>query len=149
VLCLDGITDARNLGAIFRCADQLGACGIVLPERRSAKPGDEGVIEASSGTAASVPSLIVPNLARALRELKDLGFWVYGAEADAPRAWGEAIPERTVLVFGSEGEGLRANTREQCDGLLSLPSHGVADSLNVAVAVGILCYEVRRQWDAG
>ncbi|MDR1931876.1 MAG: 23S rRNA (guanosine(2251)-2'-O)-methyltransferase RlmB [Spirochaetales bacterium] len=144
VLALDGVTDVHNLGALLRSADLFCAQAVIIPGRGSAKDSDI-VAKISSGASAFVPLFEVTNLVRALRALKDSGFWVCGADMK-----GQAAPEtdlggNTALVLGSEGKGLSRLVRETCDRLISIPAAGHVDSFNVSVAGGILMYEIRRQ----
>ena len=145
VIVLDGITDPRNLGAVLRAADQFSAAAVIIPKRRSAGSDADTLSRSSAGAVEWVPLLEVSNLSRSLAELKNMGFWIWGADMS-----GEKVPEvnlkgKTVLVMGREGEGLHRLVKENCDGLLRIPTGGKLDSLNVATAAGILMYEVRRQ----
>jgi len=144
VLILDGITDPHNLGAILRSADQFDVDLVITPNRGSAQ--ETAVVRNSSaGASAWVPVLNVPNLTRVLEELKEMGFWIYGAHMEGIRADRAKLTGKTVLVMGSEGKGIRRLVAETCDGLVSIPTGGHIDSLNVSVAAGILLYEIRRQ----
>lgn len=143
VLVLDKITDPHNLGAILRSADQFSCDLVVIPARRSAGEGDV-VARSSAGASAHVPLAVAPNLARALELLKAEGFWIYGADMAGTKAAGVDFKGRACIVMGSEGEGLSRLLREKCDALVSIPSKGKVDSLNVSVAAGILLYEARR-----
>ncbi len=144
VLFLDGITDPHNLGAVLRSADQFGVALILLPENRSASINNT-VAKVSVGAHAWVPTLKVKNPSRAMEELKKGGFWIYGAEMGGTRASEKKLKGWTCLILGSEGKGLSRLLRESCDALVSIPSYGHVDSLNVSVAAGILMYEVLRQ----
>lgn len=143
VLALDGITDPHNLGAILRSAAAAGVDGVVFPERRSAQI-NETVLRASAGTAGRVPLVRVVNLGRALDELKEAGAWTYGmAAGPGSRSYLEQPFDRaTVLVLGSEGEGLHLKIRERCDGLLSIPMPGGIESLNVSAAAAVALFRV-------
>lgn len=143
LLALDGITDPHNFGAILRSAAAAGADGVLFPERRSAQPNDV-VTRASAGTAGRVPLVRVTNLGRALDELKEAGFWVYGLEG-GPQSRDyllERFDRPTVLVLGSEGEGLHAKIRERCDQLLRIPMPGGTESLNVSAAAAVVLFRV-------
>ena len=144
VLLLDEITDPQNLGAILRSADLFNVDLVVIPQRRSAHE-TAAVRAASAGASAYVPIVTVPNLARAMEELKQAGFWIYGAQAGGEAAEKTGLSGKLALVMGSEGKGLRRLVSEGCDGFVSIPMGGHIDSLNVSVAAGILLYEVRRQ----
>ena len=143
VLALDEITDPHNLGAIMRSADQFSVSLIIIPERRSAS-ANETVIRISSGAAQYVTIATVTNLARELELLKDNGFWVYGADMNGESSYTTEFSDRSVIVMGSEGSGMRSLVRQKCDHMLSIPMSGHIDSLNVSVAAGILLYEYRR-----
>jgi 23S rRNA (guanosine2251-2'-O)-methyltransferase len=144
VLLLDEITDPQNLGAILRSADLFNVDLVVIPQRRSAHE-TAAVKVASAGASAYVPTVTVTNLARTMEELKQAGFWIYGAQAGGEAAEKVRLSGKLALVMGSEGKGLRRLVSEGCDGFVSIPMGGHIDSLNVSVAAGILLYEVRRQ----
>lgn len=144
VLVLDELTDPQNLGAILRSADQFSVSLVVIPERRSAQ-ANSTVVKVSSGAAQYVPMAVVTNLNREIENLKSNGFWVYGADMAGKESFKTVFPKRTVLVMGNEGKGLRDLTKSLCDQIVSIPTTGHIDSLNVSVATGILLYEVRRQ----
>jgi 23S rRNA (guanosine2251-2'-O)-methyltransferase len=145
VLILDGVQDPHNLGACLRSADALGAHAVVIPRDRAA-PVTPAVRKVAAGAAETTPVVSVVNLARSLDQLKELGLWVVGADAEAQvAAETTALDGPLALVLGSEGEGMRRLTRETCDLLVKLPLSGAVESLNVAVAAGILLYEVGRQ----
>lgn len=143
LLALDGITDPHNFGAILRSAAAAGVDGVLFPERRSAQLG-EVVTRASAGTAGRVPLVRVTNLGRALDELKEAGFWTYGLDGGAQSR--DYLQERfdgpTVLVLGSEGEGLHAKIRERCDQLIRIPMPGGTESLNVSAAAAVVLFRV-------
>ena len=147
VLILDSITDPHNVGAILRSCDQFGVDLVVMPERRSLRAPleNEVVARASAGASAWVPVSVVPNLVRVVEQLKDAGFWVYGADAGGTSATQMRFPEKMALIMGSEGAGISRLLEEHCDVVVSIPTCGRLDSLNVSVATGVLLYEVRRQ----
>ena len=144
VLVLDEITDPHNYGAILRCADQFGADLVITPRHHSARE-TETVASTSAGAHIYVRQLIVPNIAGALDTLKDAGFWVYGADMGGEPVDAVDFAQKTVLVMGSEGKGMRRLVKESCDVIVGIPSRGKIDSLNVSVATGIILYEIRRQ----
>ena len=145
VLVLDGVQDPHNLGACMRCADAFGAHAVVVPRDRAATVTPV-VRKVAAGAAETVPVVSVVNLARSLRELKELGLWIVGADAEAQAsAESSALDGPLALVMGGEGEGMRRLTRETCDLLVKLPLTGTVSSLNVSVAAGVLLYEVGRQ----
>jgi 23S rRNA (guanosine2251-2'-O)-methyltransferase len=144
VLLLDGITDPHNYGAILRSADQFGVDFVITPERRSVHE-TETVNVTSAGASTYVNQVVVPNLMYAIGLLKKGGFWIYGTDADGRRADSVILTGKIGLILGSEGKGMRRLVREACDNIISIPSQGNVDSLNVSVVAGILLYECRRQ----
>jgi len=146
VLALDGITDPHNFGAILRSAAGAAVDGVVFPERRSAQV-NETVMRASAGTAGRIPLVRVVNLTRALEDLKEAGAWIYGLSAGpSSRDYLEEPFDRaTVLVLGSEGEGLHQKLQAHCDGLLAIGMPGGIESLNVASAAAIMLFRAVAQ----
>jgi len=145
ILVLDGVQDPHNLGACLRVADGAGAHAVIAPKDRSVGL-TTAAIKVASGAAESVPYIVVTNLARTLRDLKDRGIWLIGADDSAPESLYTAKLEGALgLVLGAEGEGLRRLTRESCDLLVSIPMLGSVSSLNVSVASGVCLYEARRR----
>jgi 23S rRNA (guanosine2251-2'-O)-methyltransferase len=141
----DGINDPHNLGAMIRTAEAIGAQGMVIPQRRAVGITST-VMKVAAGALEFFPVARVINLSRALEELKDAGFWIYGTAANAPQAVSSIEFNRpTVLVVGSEGEGLNLLTQRHCDELISIPLQGKIPSLNVSVATGMALYEIYRQ----
>lgn len=140
LLVLDQVTDPHNVGAILRSAAAFGAIGIVTQDRHS--PPESGVIaKAASGTLERVPWARVVNLARALEEIGEAGFWRIGLAGDADTELKDALgPRRIALVLGAEGPGLRPNTREHCDALARLPISDSIESLNVSNAAAVALY---------
>lgn len=145
LLILDGVTDPHNLGACLRVADGAGAHAVIAPKDRAV--GLNATAEkVASGAAETVPYITVTNLARTMRELKERDIWLIGTTDDAEKSLYEGDFSGPVgLVMGSEGEGMRRLTRENCDFLVSIPMLGSVESLNVSVASGICLYEARRQ----
>ncbi|MCL2411803.1 MAG: 23S rRNA (guanosine(2251)-2'-O)-methyltransferase RlmB [Treponema sp.] len=144
VLILDEITDPHNYGAILRCCDQFAVNLVLSRNRRNAKHADV-ISKTSAGTVSWVPQAETPNLVRAIDDLKDAGFWIYGADMEGEPAYKKDLRGRVALVLGSEGSGISRLIYERCDGMVSIPSAGRIDSLNVSVAAGVLLYEVQRQ----
>ncbi|MDO9244573.1 MAG: 23S rRNA (guanosine(2251)-2'-O)-methyltransferase RlmB [Rhodocyclaceae bacterium] len=145
LLVLDGVTDPHNLGACLRVADAAGAHAVVAPKDRACGL-NATAIKVASGAADTVPYIVVTNLARSLREIKERGIWTIGAAGEASKDL-YAIEQKGALawVLGAEGEGLRRLTRDTCDELAKIPMYGSVESLNVSVASGICLFEARRQ----
>jgi 23S rRNA (guanosine2251-2'-O)-methyltransferase len=149
MLALDQVSDPRNLGAILRTAAALGVEGVLLPRRRSAELNG-ACAKAASGALDLLPLVEVINLARALAELKERGYWIVGLDAAAPGTLeGIELPPRVALVLGSEGEGLRRLVAEGCDFLARLEIDPRMESLNVSVAAGIALYLLARRGQGG
>jgi len=144
VVVLDSVTDPHNVGAIIRSCDQFGVDLVVLPERRGAKES-EVIARSSAGANAWVPVAVVPNLVRAVEALKEAGYWVYGADAGGVTVSETKLAGKIVLIMGSEGSGISRLLEKECDSIVSIPTCGKLDSLNVSVAAGILLYEIHRQ----
>ena len=147
VVVLDKVTDPHNVGAILRSCDQFGASLVVIPEHNSAIDiaGNEVIGRTSAGASAWVPVAIVNNLVRAVEQLKEAGFWIYGADAGGETLGKIDFPEKTCVIMGSEGTGIAQLLEKKCDTIVSIPTCGKIDSLNVSVAAGVLLYELYRR----
>jgi 23S rRNA (guanosine2251-2'-O)-methyltransferase len=148
LIALDSVQDPRNLGAVLRVADGVGAAGVVIPRDRAAGLS-AAVARTASGALASVPVARVVNLARALDDLTAEGFDVVGA-ADRGAVDLYQVPSRfpCVLVLGGEHQGIRPNVLRRCTRTLAIPMAGEVSSLNLAVACGVLAYEYLRRYRA-
>jgi 23S rRNA (guanosine2251-2'-O)-methyltransferase len=145
IIIADGITDPHNLGAIIRTAEALGAQGLVIPQRR-ASGITSTVVKVAAGALESLAVSRVVNINRAMEDLKEAGFWIYGAAATAAEPIDTVkFHPATVLVVGAEGDGLSLLTQQRCDVLVSIPLRGKTPSLNASVAAGMALYEVTRQ----
>lgn len=144
LLALDHVKDPHNFGAMIRTAEAVGALGVIYPSRRSV--GVTGtVIKTSAGAAFRVPLYEVTNLVRSMEILKKEGYWVVGLDHEAPRdIWSSPLPDKLVLVVGSEGEGLSRLSSERCDDLRRIPMVGETGSLNASVAAALGMFEWRR-----
>lgn len=147
VVVLDKITDPHNVGAIIRSCDQFGVSLVVIPEHKSSNDieNNDVIARSSAGASAWVPVAIVNNLVRTVEKLKESGFWVYGADAGGETCGKIDFAEKTVLIMGSEGQGISQLLEKQCDTIVSIPTCGKIDSLNVSVATGVLLYEIFRR----
>ena len=145
LLALDSIQDPRNLGAIIRSAAAFGVNGLIIPKDRSA-PLTGTVMKAAVGTLPLVDICQVTNLAEALARLKKHDFWIYGAGGEAPQSlYATNFDGSVCLVLGNEQKGLRPLVRRQCDQLIAIPLAAGVESLNVAVAAGVILSEIRKR----
>ena len=149
VVVLDHVTDEGNFGAIVRSAEVVGAAGVVIANARAARVG-VGAYKTSAGAVLHLPIAQVSNLPRALEELKTAGFWTCGSTEHATQSvWEAPMGGRLALVMGSEGSGISRLMLEKCDFTCKLPQFGQVESLNVAQATTVMCYEwLRRTQDA-
>ena len=142
---LDGLEDPRNMGSILRTAECAGVHGVFIPERRATGLTDV-VAKVAAGALEYVPVARVTNLVRLIEALKERNIWVVGTAGDGPRVyteWDWKLP--VAIILGNEGRGLHRLVSERCDALVRIPVRGHIESLNVAVAAGILLYEAVRQ----
>ncbi len=144
LIVLDQVTDPHNVGAILRSAAAFGAAAVITT--RDNAPAQGGVMaRAAAGALDLVPLVYVTNLARALGEIKEAGYWVVGLDGEARQTMAEAkLSAATALVLGAEGKGMRRLTAESCDLLVRLPISEVMESLNVSNAAAIALYELAR-----
>ena len=144
VVC-DELSDPHNLGAVSRTAEAAGAHGVIIPKRRSA--GLTAIVaKTSAGAVSHLPVARVPNLTALLKDLKKEGLWVYGTAAEGTTTLYNAdLKGPTVIIIGSEGDGMSRLVREQCDFLVSIPMRGKVNSLNASAAAAVVLYEAVRQ----
>ena len=148
LVCLDQVSDPRNLGAVCRSVEGAGGTGVVVPAHGSATV-TPAVAKASAGAVEHLPVAVVPNLARYLQEIKRPDLWIYGAAGDAEQTlWQFDLRGGVVLVLGAEGRGLRPLVGRRCDALVSIPLAGEVASLNVSAAAAVLLFEAKRQRSA-
>ncbi|MET0184794.1 MAG: 23S rRNA (guanosine(2251)-2'-O)-methyltransferase RlmB [Achromobacter sp.] len=145
LLILDGVTDPHNLGACLRSADAAGVHAVIAPRDRAV--GLNATVQrVACGAADTVPYLMVTNLARTMRALKDRGVWLVGTDDQAESSMHQVDARQPMAwVMGAEGEGMRRLTRETCDQLVNIPMRGSVESLNVSVASAVCLFETVRQ----
>jgi 23S rRNA (guanosine2251-2'-O)-methyltransferase len=140
LLILDQVTDPHNVGAIIRSAAAFNAAGLITQDRHA--PPESGVLaKSASGALEIIPWCRVVNLARALDQIAEAGYWRIGLTGEADRSLGETLSDdRTALVLGAEGKGMRPNVEDHCDVLARLPISDRIESLNVSNAAAIALY---------
>jgi len=145
VICLDRLQDPRNLGAVARVADGVGAAGIVLARRGS--PGvTAAVCKTSAGAIEHVRVAQVENIASFLHDARGPDRWVVGADEDGSEDYREVdLDPGAIVVLGAEGEGLRPRVRSMCDRVVRIPMSGRVQSLNLSVAAALLLFETTRR----
>ena len=146
LVLLDHVQDPHNLGAVVRTAEACGASGVLFPKRRAALPGGT-VLKVSAGAALRVPMVAVNNVSQAVKSLQEAGFWALGLDNKKGRPlWTEPMPAKSLIVVGSEGEGLSRLVGEVCDEIVRIPVAGETGSLNASVACAIGMFEWARKW---
>lgn len=146
LVCVDGVTDPGNLGALLRSAECAGATGIVLPRHRAVHVTPT-VTKTAAGAVEHLPFAIVGGLPTALHDLRRAGVWIVGLDGDGTTPLWDlpaAADGPLALVLGAEGTGLSRLVRQRCDAIASIPLNGSLSSLNVAAAAAVACYEVAR-----
>ncbi len=145
LLILDSIQDTHNVGAILRSAECSGVDGIIITKHNSA-PINETVAKTSAGAIEYVKIAQVNNLAQAIDELKQNGFWVVGSYLEGAKDYTSVDYKMPIaLIVGNEEKGIRKLTADKCDHLIRIPMRGKIQSLNVSVATGILLFEILKQ----
>ena len=133
----DGITDPHNLGAIIRCAEGVGAHGLIIPKRRAS--GLTPVVSKSSAGAIEHLAIAkVTNIAATVEELKEKGVWVYASEAGGSDCFETDFSGPCAIVFGSEGDGISKLVTQRCDAVVSIPMYGKVNSFNVSTAAAVM-----------
>ena len=143
LVVLDQVTDPHNVGAVLRSAAAFDAIGIVTQDR-NAPPESGALARSASGALEVVPWVRVVNLARALDEIAEAGFWRIGLTGHAKGTLAEVMGDaaRIAVVLGAEGEGMRQNTETHCDELAKLPISPKVESLNISNAAAIALYAI-------
>ena len=145
LVAMDGVTDPHNLGAIARSAEAAGALGLIVPEQHSA-PVTPVAVKASAGALEILPMAKVKRMSTTIKDLRKAGFNVIGSATPGQAPYTEVdYTGPTVIVIGSEGEGLHPRVLEECTHVVSIPMMGQIGSLNASVAAGVLLFEVVRQ----
>ena len=144
LIILDNVEDPHNLGAIIRTANLAGAHGVIIPKRRAVGLTST-VAKTSAGAINYTPVAKVTNIVRTIEELKEKGIWFVCADMGGETMYDLDLTGPMGLVIGNEGEGVSRLVREACDFTASIPMKGDIDSLNAAVAAGVLAYEIVRQ----
>jgi 23S rRNA (guanosine2251-2'-O)-methyltransferase len=146
LIVLDGVTDPHNLGTLLRTAESAGATGAVIPRHRAAHITPT-VAKAAAGAIEYLPIAVVPGVPAALASLSDAGVWTVGLDAEAAaRLWDlDLATEPVAVVLGSEGKGLSRLAAARCDVVVAIPQVGKTESLNVAAAGALACFEVARR----
>jgi 23S rRNA (guanosine2251-2'-O)-methyltransferase len=144
-LALDQVQDPRNLGAILRSAEVMGAHGAIVPKHHAVGL-TSAAAKSAMGALEHLPVARETNISQVLDILKKDGVWIVGSVVRGGRApWAVDLSGPMCLVLGGEGPGLRPLVAKACDFLVSIPMRGQVESLSVGAAAAILCYEVRRQ----
>jgi len=144
----DGITDPYNLGAVIRCAEGVGAHGLIIPKRRAVGLTPL-VSKASAGAIEHLPIAKVSNIASTVNMLKKKGVWVYAAEAGGTPYYDVDFTGPAAIIFGSEGNGVSAINKQNSDIIVSIPMYGKVNSFNVSTAAAVLLAEASKQHRVG
>ncbi|NLJ70642.1 MAG: 23S rRNA (guanosine(2251)-2'-O)-methyltransferase RlmB [Clostridiaceae bacterium] len=145
ILILDNLQDGYNFGSILRISEAAGIDLVVIPERRSVT-ADAHVAKASAGAIEFVPIARVTNLATFIDRIKEQNFWIYGTEVDQAENYQKVDYKGSIaLIIGNEANGMSENIKKRCDFLVTIPMHGQINSLNAAVATGIIVFQAVEQ----
>ncbi len=144
IVILNEILDPHNLGSIIRVCECAGVDGLIIGKDRSASVNDT-VMRISAGALNHVKVARVTNINTAIEELKEHGYWVYGAEVGGESIYSTNLTGKLCLVIGGEDSGVKKLTKQKCDGIISIPMFGKVNSLNASVACGVAVYEAVRQ----
>ena len=144
IVIADGITDPHNLGALIRCAEGVGAHGLIIPKRRAVGL-TPAVTKASCGAIEHLAVAKVTNLAATIDELKEMGIWVFAAEAGGSAYFETDFKCPCAIVLGSEGDGVSRLIKEKSDYIVSIPMYGHVNSFNVSTAAAVILAEVSKQ----
>ena len=144
IVIADGITDPYNLGALIRCAEGVGAHGLIIPRRRAV--GLTALVaKSSAGAMEHLAVAKVSNIAATVKSLKQAGIWCYAAEAGGKPHYETDLTGPCALIFGSEGDGVSRVVKQACDGVISIPMYGKVNSFNVSTAAAVVLCEAARQ----
>ena len=146
VLILDGVSDCHNMGSIIRSAEQFAIDAVIVPKHDSAGGDEQTILKTSAGAASWMNIVEVSNISSAISLLKDAGFWIFASDMAGQSLYSLMFPEKVAIVMGSEGSGISRLAKKNCDVVVSIPTFGKIDSLNVSVAAGIFIYEVKKQF---
>ncbi|MBR7158377.1 MAG: 23S rRNA (guanosine(2251)-2'-O)-methyltransferase RlmB [Alphaproteobacteria bacterium] len=145
IVALDQVTDPHNIGAILRSAAAFGADALIIPDKNAPQEGG-ALAKAACGALEIVPLIRTTNLVRALESLKRHGYWAIGMDGSAEQTLSSlSLPDKCIIILGSEGEGMRRLTIENCDFLTKLPISPRMESLNVSNAAAVALYEASRK----
>ena len=144
IVIADGITDPHNLGAVIRCAEGVGAHGLIIPKRRAVGL-TSAVSKASCGAIEHLAVAKVTNIAATVEELKEKGIWVFSAEAGGNAYYDTDFNCPCAIVLGSEGNGVSKIVKDKSDYITSIPMYGKVNSFNVSTAAAVILAEVSRQ----
>jgi 23S rRNA (guanosine2251-2'-O)-methyltransferase len=144
IVIADGITDPYNLGALIRCAEGMGAHGLIIPRRRAV--GLTALVaKSSAGAMEHLAIAKVSNIHNTVQALQKAGVWVYAAEAGGNAHYHTNFEGPVALVLGSEGDGVSRVVKDACDGIVSIPMYGKVNSFNVSTAAAVVLAEIARQ----